>query len=274
MRDLDCVSFLQWALPQLGFRWPGFRKVRRQVCRRIARRLHELELADLEAYRRHLASHPTEWSHLDGLCRVTISRFCRDRGVFHALGKKVLPALAERARAVGESRVRVWSAGCGAGEEIYSVALVWHQTVPEVESGLELELVGTDIDDHQLERARRATYPESCLRELPPEWLDESFTQEPSGEWRLDVDWRRGVRFDHQDVRTQSPSGLFHLILCRNLAFTYFAEEVQRQVLSRLVTRLAPSGALVIGSHESLPAGEWGLVAWDDAPSVVSKISD
>ena len=37
MKDSDCVTFLQWALPRLHFRWPGFRKVRRQVCRRISR---------------------------------------------------------------------------------------------------------------------------------------------------------------------------------------------------------------------------------------------
>ena len=182
MHDSDCVSFLQWALPQMGFRWPGFRKVRRQVCRRISRRMRELELSDLAAYRSHLDSHPEEWSRLDGLCRVTISRFYRDRGVFEALGRTVLPALAEVAKTLGDDRLRVWSAGCGAGEELYSVALVCSWALPDIDSTLELELVGTDTDEHQLERARRAIYPESCLRELPPELIGESFIHEPSGE--------------------------------------------------------------------------------------------
>jgi chemotaxis protein methyltransferase CheR len=255
----------------MGFRWPAFRKVRRQVCRRIARRLSELDLADLEAYRRHLASHPAEWSCLDGLCRVTISRFYRDRGVFQALGRAVLPALAERARSRGEDRIRVWSAGCGAGEELYSVALVWSQAAPDIDSTLELELVGTDTDEHQLERARQAVYPESCLRELPEGWVGESFTREPSGELRLGSDYRRSVRLARQDIRHESPPGLFHLILCRNLAFTYFAQEVQGSVLARLVARLLPGGALVIGSHETLPAGEWGLEPWYKSGCVFRK---
>ena len=60
-------------------RWAGFRKVRRQVCRRIARRMEEVGCADADAYRTHLARHEEEWRVLDGLCRVTISRFYRDR---------------------------------------------------------------------------------------------------------------------------------------------------------------------------------------------------
>jgi hypothetical protein len=54
MTDADCVALLQWALPRMGMRWPGFRKVRRQVCKRIARRIADLGLPDLAAYRAHL----------------------------------------------------------------------------------------------------------------------------------------------------------------------------------------------------------------------------
>jgi hypothetical protein len=65
--DQRCVEFLQWALPRLGLRWSGFRKVRRQVCRRVRRRLDELELADLDTYRAHLEAHPEEWALFDSL---------------------------------------------------------------------------------------------------------------------------------------------------------------------------------------------------------------
>ena len=57
MADRECVEFLQWALPQLGLRWPGFRKVRRQVHKRIARRLSELSLTRLSDYRHYLETH-------------------------------------------------------------------------------------------------------------------------------------------------------------------------------------------------------------------------
>jgi len=82
MTDLECILFLQWALPRLRLRWARFRKVRRQVCKRISSRMRELELPDTAAYRSFLEAHPAEWPLLDSLCRVTISRFCRDCAVF------------------------------------------------------------------------------------------------------------------------------------------------------------------------------------------------
>ena len=51
MQDKDCIRFLQWALPQIQMRWTGFRRVHKQVCKRLARRLTELELSDLDSYR-------------------------------------------------------------------------------------------------------------------------------------------------------------------------------------------------------------------------------
>ena len=58
--DRDCAAFLKWALPQLELRWPGFRKVRRQVCKRLARRMRDLGLENFAAYRAKLAVDPME----------------------------------------------------------------------------------------------------------------------------------------------------------------------------------------------------------------------
>ena len=79
LTDRQCVEFLQWALPQLGLRWAGFRKVRGQVRKRIVRRLRELELTHIAEYRPYLAEHPAEWTVLDACLRISISRFYRDR---------------------------------------------------------------------------------------------------------------------------------------------------------------------------------------------------
>src|SRR4051812_50091175 len=92
-RDPDdaCVAFLQWALPRLGLRWAGFRRVRRQVCRRIGRRAAELGLPSLDAYRAHLDAHPAEREVLRSLTPVTISRFGRDGAVLRPLTADRLP---------------------------------------------------------------------------------------------------------------------------------------------------------------------------------------
>ena len=271
MGDAECVRFLQWALERMGFRWPGFRRVRTQVCKRIARRWRELGLADLESYRRYLDTDRSEWSVLDGLCRITISRFYRDRGVFEDLKKTVLPAIARLAAKKTKSAVRIWSCGCGAGEEPYSLRLAWGHLSRSARSGLDIEIVGTDTDSHQLERAGTAIYPESSLRELPDHWMSSCFAREPSGELRLDPGWQQGITFLEQDLRRETPEGDFDLILCRNLAFTYFEEPVQRQVLARLVERLRSSGAFVIGSHEELPGEAKALAPWEDLRSIFRR---
>jgi chemotaxis protein methyltransferase CheR len=108
MTDPELVAFLQWALPRLSLRWAGFRKVRGQVRKRIHRRLRELGLPDLAAYRAHLEREPDEWAQLAAMCRITISRFWRDRGVFDWLTGR-LPELATT------GRLRAWSAGCAGG---------------------------------------------------------------------------------------------------------------------------------------------------------------
>jgi chemotaxis protein methyltransferase CheR len=121
----DCHEFLDWALPRMGFRVAGFRRVRGQVCKRIRRRLHELALGDLADYRRHLQFKPDEWETLDGLCHITISRFCRDRQVFDWLRRTGLPELAAQAVAEGRNHLSCWSAGCAGGEEPYTLRLIW-----------------------------------------------------------------------------------------------------------------------------------------------------
>jgi len=79
VKDTDCTEFLQRALPRLGMRSAGFRRVRGQVCKRLRRRMAELGLAELTAYRVLLDTLPEEWTRLDGLCRISISRFYRYR---------------------------------------------------------------------------------------------------------------------------------------------------------------------------------------------------
>ncbi|MHC4224017.1 MAG: CheR family methyltransferase [Planctomycetota bacterium] len=242
--DQECVRFLQWALPKLRFRWQGFRKVRGQVWKRIRRRLHELGLADADAYCGHLQANAQEWGHLDSLCRVTISRFCRDRGVFEQLGSRVLPEL-------GARELRCWSAGCASGEEPYSLSLVWRIRLA---SRTPLRILATDSDPPLLERAKAAVYGRSSLRELPDAWIARAFVED-QGMFQLRPEFRQGIAFQLQDLRRAMPKERFHLVLCRNLAFTYFEEELQKEVLRGIRSKLLPGGVLVLGAHEHLPAG-------------------
>jgi chemotaxis protein methyltransferase CheR len=252
VRDQECVALLQWALPRLGLRWPGFRRVRRQVCKRISRRMTELGLHDAAAYRIRLEADAAEWSVLDACCAISISRFCRDRAVFEDVAREILPNLARAAIARERYLLRAWSAGCASGEEPYSLRLVWDLAVAPAFPDVQLHIVGTDASAELLRRARRAAYPTSALEELPATWRARAFEWSDRA-YRLRDEFRRGVEFHQQDIRRVMPGGPFDLILCRNLAFTYFELELQRLIQRKLAQRLVPGGALLIGAHEALP---------------------
>jgi len=257
MRDTDCVTFLQWALPRLDLRWPGFRKVRGQVCKRIKRRMKDLRIATFDGYRRHIEADPEEWRVLDGFCAITISRFYRDRGVFGVLRTDILPAIAAQAKRQRRP-ARCWSAGCASGEEPYTLKMLWDLDVAPRFAGARLEIVATDIDETVLARAARGCYQPGSMRELPDAFAREVF-EARDGEFCIRAPHREGIDFLRQDLRTQAPDGPFDLVLCRNTAFTYFAPELQKKVLRAIVDRLQCPGWLVVGTHEDLPLSLPGL---------------
>ena len=248
----------------MGMRWPGFRKVRGQVCKRLRRRCVELGLADLIAYRAYLEGHPEEWAVLDGLTHVTISRFDRDRRVFACLQREVLPVLARAVGARGAGAVEVWSAGCASGEEPYTLSMIWDLCLAGDFPGVRLRILATDVDELVLARARRACYGAASLRELPHEWKAEAFV-ERDGSYHVTGRVREAVRIERHDIRSRPPRGRFELVMCRNLAFTYFDRDGQRAAAEALAGALCPGGALVIGKHEALPADVVGFEPWNAA---------
>lgn len=258
MQDSQCIAFLQWALPRLRMRWSGFRKIRRRVCTRVGRRLSNLGLADMPAYEAYLETHPEEWRHLDELCWIPISRFYRDRVIFDYLQEVVLPSIAEGALRKGSRCIRAWSAGCCAGEEPYTLMLIWQFSLRQLFPALELEILATDIDANQLDRAETACYSFGSLKGLPTTWIEHAF-EEHERSFCLRPEYRTGVRFRQQDIRLESLDGPFDLVLCRNLVFTYFEDALQTEIARVLQERILPGGVLVLGTHEVLPATTVGF---------------
>jgi len=256
--DAGCDGFLKWAMPRRGLRWPGFRRNKRQVVRRIHGRIAELGLAGVAGYRQFLDEHPEEWTVFDALCRVTISRFGRDREMWATLVDDVLPRLAREAMESGRRTVNAWSAGCGAGEEPFTLVIAWTvEIVPRWP--VELAVLATDIDEVQLGRAAAGCFPAGALRELPDHWRRAAFDARDE-ERLLREPFRAPVRFAHHDVRSSPPDGAFDLVLCRNLAFSYFDEPVQAAVATSLRAVLRTGGVLVVGNDERVPDGVRGLV--------------
>ena len=260
--DDACVVFLRWCLPRLELRWPGYRRVRRLVGKRLNRRLAELGLADLSAYRTLLMGAPAEWARLDAMCRIPVSRFYRDRASFDAIAQQLLPEVAGMVSAGGDDAVKCWSAGCASGEEPYTLVMAWRFCVAHDWPALGFAMIATDADETMIERAEAACYAHSSLKDLPQTWLDRAFARRGQL-FCLAPEFRQGVELVLQDIRRSMPEGPFDLILCRNLVFTYFDDALQRRISDQLRERLRPGGFLVLGGHEALPAdaSRWVLTA-------------
>jgi chemotaxis protein methyltransferase CheR len=235
----------------------------------MGRRYRALGLAGFDAYRLWLESHPEEWAALDELLDIPISRFCRDRGVFASLEQAVLPALAGAAWEGARARIDAWSAGCASGEEPYTLSILWRLRLQPRFPDLELHIVATDRDPALLVRAREGCYDASSLKELPEDLREAAFDRS-NEEWCLRPEFRT-VEFVQQDLRETMPAGPFDLVLCRNVVATYYAPDVQRTILAGIAGRMRSGGALVLGSHETLPDGLVGFVPWPGARGVFRR---
>ena len=87
-------------------------------------------------------------------------------------------------------------------------------------------------------------------------------------------EFKQAVSVVRHDVRADpAPQGLFDLVLCRNLAFTYFDHAGQRDVAARLGGALRVGGALVVGMHEALPDAVAGLEPWSSAARIYRRVA-
>jgi len=211
-------------------------------------------MPDLHAYKTYLETHPEEWQCLDALCRVTVSRFYRDRVVWDFLGEELLVDMWGVARRQGDGILRCWSAGCASGEEPYTLALVGKRRVASEAIPPRPRIVASESNSRLLARAHCGVFDASSLRDLPFDLRSEFSPM--GGRYRIHPEYREAVEFVRQDVRQEMPAETFHLVLCRNLVFTYYDESLRGLLLYRLAERLVPGGALIIGIHEALPAGQ------------------
>jgi chemotaxis protein methyltransferase CheR len=172
--------------------------------------------------------------------------FFRDVAPFDALRSEVLPALIEQRKKT--RKLTFWSAACSSGQEAYSLAMLL------LEMGLEgwnIQILGTDLSDQILARAREGRYLQiEVNRGLPVNHLLRYFD-------RLGLDWqikdrlRRMVAFESFDLRkSMRTKGPFDVIFCRNVLI-YFNVETKKKILPELRGALYSGGYLVLGGAES-----------------------
>lgn len=181
----------------------------------------------------------------------TYSRFGRDPEVYFYVIDHVLYGLAREA-AVTTNVIKVWSAGSAGGEEPYALAIAWHAVLAERFPTVRLEIVGTDIDDASLKRARAGVFDVHAVANLPVEWVASCFRLLDDGRYELSDEIRRSVSFAKGDAATDAPPGpCFDLVLARYSLFLYLAPVQAKKALERV--RGVLGGTLVCGLSDQLP---------------------
>ncbi len=178
------------------------------------------------------------------LDRVTInvSELFRNPEKFVQLRDQFLKPMARE-----HASLKIWSAGCSYGAEIYSVAMI----LDEIGGGRRDKLLGSDIDTRILERARNGLFTTSDMKNLSPAQAKRYFTQTGDDEWTICDDLRRRVEFRRQDLlRDRFDSG-FHVILCRNVVI-YFTDDAKDVLYRRFYEALLPGGILFVGGTERI----------------------
>ncbi len=216
------------------------------VVRRVRARAKALGEADAEAYARRVAHDPAEARRFARSLSVAVSGFFRDPAVFQALGR-LLPELA--ARREGPRGLRLWSVGCSKGQEAYSLAATMLQARPEPPP---FRVLGTDRDERALARAREGVYGDRDVEGLPTDLRARVLERAGAGRWRVRAEVRERVEFRTADLLDPaSYPERVDLIACRNVLI-YLRRPVQVWVLEHLASALAPGGALVLGTSETL----------------------
>jgi len=243
---MEFDEFLRQATALLGLQWRPFH--RKGIKRKVERRVADVGLSGFKEYILKVKKDSDEQLVLSKILKVTISRFFRDEEVFDTLIQSVVPDLLKE----GSSELRIWCIGCASGEEPYSLALLWQENFEQIWPQVHLSILATDIDGNLLERAKEGTYKNSSLKEIPGGTVEKFFKKE-GGFYILDQTIRESIEFKRHDILHEEPFLEMDIILCRNLAFTYFSKGSQIEVLKKIALSLKEKGYLVIGKKESLP---------------------
>ena len=175
--------------------------------------------------------------------------FFRDRTPFDLIARHALPELAKRH--AKSRRLRIWSAGCSTGQEVYSLAMLFAED-PDQWRGWTIDILGIDVSNACIDRARAGSYTQfEVQRGLGINQMIKWFEECPDG-WRAIEALRRQARFQVHNLLEPPPHpGDFDIVLCRNVLL-YLSSDKKALAFERLVAAMAEDGWLMLGAGETV----------------------
>ena len=270
MTKADFEKLSSFIYNQYGIKMPPIKKTLLES--RLHKRLNALNMSSFKEYIDMILNAKGMDSELIGMINaITTNKtdFFRESAHFDFLTSYILPDLSERSN----KPVKVWSAGCSSGEEVYTLAMVLNE-FSENQNKIDYSILGTDISTNVLEKAVTAVYPEERINDLPLSLKRKYFLRSKeavSRTVRVIPEIRKKVNFDRLNFMdtTYSVNQVFDVILCRNVLI-YFDKPTQERVIKRLCEKLYKGAWLFLGHSESI--SDMNLPLEQIKPTVFRKI--
>lgn len=218
------------------------------MSRRIHRRRLINNLQDIASYLKLLRNSESERKILCSDLLINVTHFFRDPVAWDDLENNILPVLIEQAKPLEE--LRFWVAACSTGEEAYSLAILVHEALEDLDKSQRVKIFATDIDRVALDKASVGIYPQSIINHITPERLQKYFVPKDDC-FQVIRKLREMLIFSPQDLTKDAGFTRMHLISCRN-ALIYMQSGLQQQILRNFHFSLLVKGVLFLGEAESV----------------------
>lgn len=213
-----------------------------QMMRRLAGFIGRVGATNVDEFCAFIAEDPDVREKVMNFMTINVTEFFRDSRHFDMLRSTVLPAILKK-----NPRPRIWSAGSSRGAEAYSVAMMIEQIAP----GTKAQIFGSDLDKKIIAQATAGgPYPDAEAKNIPSSLRQRFMEQKPDGHY-VNADIQSKVKFNVQNLLTDSFDRNFDLIMCRNVVI-YFSDDAKFELNKKFSAALKPEGVLFIGGTETI----------------------
>ncbi|MFH1852276.1 MAG: protein-glutamate O-methyltransferase CheR [Candidatus Neomarinimicrobiota bacterium] len=224
---------------------------------RLSKRIAALGLNSFDDYIRlirHQLSHSEEFKIMFNNITINETFFFRYHNQLEVFVQKLLPQIAAGNRQNGQRKVRIWSAGCSSGEEIYTIAMMLKESLNGTINIWDMELLATDISQKMLDKATLGEYTSNSFRQSMVPAYKSKYFKDSGNVATINTEIRRMVRFRYlnlNDINAIRANHSMDVIFCRNVLI-YFDEAMKKRVIRAFYDVLNHGGYLFLGETESI----------------------
>lgn len=232
-------DFENWAFNNLSINLSAYKS--KQLHRRILSIMNRAGYGDLRDYSSAILRDQGVKSQFLDYITINVTEFFRNKSMFDDLEKRIQTMLLPKS-----PKLRLWSAACSIGAEPYSLGIILDKN----SKGNSHYILGTDIDDNILKRAKEGIYSANEVKNVDPKDKNTYF-ENKDGKYCLKETIKKRVTFKKHDLILDHFEKNFDLIVCRNVVI-YFNNESKDQIYEKFYQSLVPGGLLFVGATETI----------------------